>query len=235
VALAGDDAIWTATLSSGTVDSDFPLVNAQSADPALLAKSTGNTFSITITTSLFTPVAVAVIQSNATSGTFNGGSITFPGTDSEGQRVHAWQALTVGAGTSWTLVLNAAVPVFVGRICLVATLYDLNIKYGYQVGKNRPADTLIQTRGGSLLHHSFALRTRWAQGVVDVHEDETLMEALDASAKGQALPMLFIPDENANDAWFARQMNPFSKTYPNIDVREHQLRFEEASSGPVNG
>ena len=47
--------------------------------------------------------------------------------------------------------------------------------------------------------------------------------------------MLLIPDENVNDAWFARQMNPFAKSYPNVDVREHKLRFEEASNGPVNG
>jgi hypothetical protein len=47
--------------------------------------------------------------------------------------------------------------------------------------------------------------------------------------------MLLIPDENVNEAWFARQVTPYMKTYTDYDVRETPLRFETLSTGPVNG
>lgn len=239
IALAGDDLITTATLSASDDDSEYPITNAQNQNPAHLAKGVANTLTVTITTPSATPVAIALIQTNAETATFQGDAITIPALDSEGQRVHPWldmRGSPWGAGTSWSLVLSkASGVVFIGRICLVVDLHELNIRYGYDVGRVRPADVEITTRGGSILYHSFGVRTKWAQGVCDLHDDEALLSSLDVSAKGKTFPMLFIPDENTNEAWFARQVNPYSKKYPTIDVRETPLRFEELSCGPVNG
>ena len=237
VALAGDDLINTATLASGDDDPDFPITNAQTQNPAQLAKANANTMTVTITTVSAVPVAVFIGQSNAETGSLDGQAITFPGLDSEGQRIHAWKLLTgLTAGTSRTLILSKASGVlFVGRICLVVQLRELNVKYGWEVGRLRPADIDISTRAGSVINVPYGIRTKWAQGVVDLHEDESLLSELDLSAKGKTFPMLFIPDEATNEAWFARQVNPYTKRYPNIDVRETPLRFEELSCGPVNG
>lgn len=237
VGLAGHDLIWSATLSASDDDTEFPIQNAQTDDPALLCKGVANTLNITITTASATPVAIALIQTNAETGTLDGQAITFPGLDSEGQRIHPWKLLAgLSPGTSRTLVLSkASGVVFVGRICLLTELQELNVKYGWERGRFRPADIEIPTRGGSLLYHSFGVRTKWAQGVVDLHEDETMLSSLDLSAKGKTLPMLFIPDEATNEAWFARQSTPYSVGIPNIDVRETKLRFDEVSCGPVNG
>jgi len=238
VALAGDDAVTTATLSMSNEDADFPAANAQSYNPAKLAKSTTNTTTFTITTSSITPRAIALIQTNAESATINGNAITIAGLDSDGQRIHSWLDLEglVGAGTSWTLVLTkASGTVFIGRIVLVVDLHELNVRYGWEVGRNRPGEITIETRLGTILKHTAELRTRYAQGVVNLLEDEDLLDSLDSSAKGSNIPYLLIPDEGVNDAWYVRQSSPYRKGYPDIDVRETPLRFDELSNGPVNG
>lgn len=238
VALAGDDVVTTATIVMSNEDADFPAENAQSHNPAHLAKSTTNTTTFTITTSSVTPVAVALFQTNAESATLNGNALTMPALDSEGLRVHPWLDLTglVAAGTSWSLVLTKATGVvWVGRISLVVALRELNVKYGWELGRLRPADIELTTRGASVINLPYGIRTKWAEGVVDLHEDESMLSSLDLSSKGKTLPMLFIPDEAVNEAWFARQVNPYTRKYPNIDVRETPLRFEELSCGPVNG
>ena len=239
VALAGDDAVTTATISMTNEDADFPAENAQNYNPAHLAKSTTTTTTFTITTSSIEPVAVALIQTNAETATLNGNAITIPALDSDGQRIHPWldmRGSPLASGTTWTLVLSkASGTVFIGRICLVVALHELNVRYGWEVGRNRPGETTIETRGGSILKHTMELRSRWAQGVVNLLEDEALLASLDSSAKGSNIPYLLIPDEVVNDAWYVRQSSPYRKGYPDIDVRETPLRFDELSNGPVNG
>jgi hypothetical protein len=239
VALAGDDAVTTATISMSNEDAEFPAENAQSYNPAKLAKSTTNTTTFTITTSSITPVAIALIQTNAETATLNGLPITIPVLDSDGQRIHPWldmRGSPEAAGTSWTLVLSkASGVVFIGRICLVVALHALNVRYGWEVGRNRPGEVTIETRMGVVLKHTSELRSRYAQGVVNLLEDEALLASLDSSAKGSNLPYLLIPDEDTNDAWYVRQSSPYRKGYPDIDVRETPLRFDELVNGPVNG
>lgn len=239
VALAGDDVINVATITSADDDPEFPITNAQDQNPAKLAKGVANTLTANITTSSVLPVAAAAFQTNAETITINGHSFVVPGLDSEGQRIHPWLGLTgliTVAGTSWTMVFSkASGVVFVGRISLVVALRDLNVKYGWEVGRIRPADIDVTTRAASVINLPYGIRTKWAEGVVDLHEDEAMLSSLDLSAKGRTFPMLFIPDEAVNEAWFARQVNPYTRKYPNIDVRETPLRFEELSCGPVNG
>lgn len=239
IGLATDDLVRAATVSMTNEDAANPAENAQTDNPAVVAKSTTNTTTFTITTTSADPQYLAIINSNAETGTFNGNAITFPGTDLEGLRVHAvldLRELAITAGTSWTLVLSkAAGTLFFGRILLFDAVSNLNVKYGWEVGAIRPGEVRIQTRGGVILKHSQGLRTRWAQGAVDLLEDEALMASLDLGAKGDYLPFLLVPDEAVNDGWFVHQTLPFTKGYPNIDVREHKLRFEELVCGPVNG
>jgi hypothetical protein len=239
VALAGDDAVTTATISMSNEDAEFPAENAQSFNPAKLAKSTTTSSLFTITTPSITPVALAVIQTNAEQVKFNGDDVTLAPLDSDGQRIHSWLDLRGSppvAGTSWTVeIIKASGVVFVGRICLVVALHELNVRYGWEVGRNRPGEVTIETRMGVILKHTSELRSRYAQGVVNLLEDEALLASLDSSAKGSNLPYLLIPDEDTNDAWYVRQSSPYRKGYPDIDVRETPLRFDELVNGPVNG
>jgi hypothetical protein len=239
VGLAGDDVVTLGAIAANTPDSDFPAVNAQSSNPARLAKSTGNTITFTVTTASVSVVAVALIQTNADTATVNGVSLTIPAVDADGQRIHGWldrRTVPMGPTTTWTIVLSKASGiVWVGRIVLLVDIHELNLRYGLKRGRLRPGDTTITTRGGSELDHTMEIRRRWAQGAVNLSEDEALLASLDASAKGRNLPFLLIPDEAANDAWFVKQVTPYEVGYPDIDVRETPLRFEEVSSGPVNG
>jgi hypothetical protein len=240
VAPASVDLVWDATLSMSSEDPDHPVENIQTSDPALLAKSLTNTTTIGITTPLATPVAIALIQTNAESASLNGNPIPIPATELDGQRIHAWLNMStspIASGTSWNLTLSrASGVVFIGRVVLVTALYALPLKYGLETGRNRPGATESRTRLGSLNRVSAGIRTRWARGAVDIIEAETLMRDLEASAQGMQIPFLFIPDENVNDAWFVTYVaNDFRVQYPNYDVRDVAFAVEEVSNGPVNG
>lgn len=235
-----DDLIWAAGLSMTNENAEYPVENAQGVAPVPPAKSTTTTTTITITTPSARPVYLALHNTNATSGTFNGNAITFPGLDAEGQRLGPrldLRTLIVANGTSWTLVLTVASGVvWVGRISLVTAVYELNIKHGtWQVGRRRPAEVTIETRGGHVLKHAYGVRTRWAKGVVDLLEDEADISGLDLKANGSVLPFLLVPDEATNDAWFVRQTTDYAKAYSEYDVRTTSLTFEELTTGPPNG
>lgn len=240
VALPGDDAIWGASLSMTNEDPAYPAGNLKNEDPADAAKSLTTTTTITITTSSITPVAVALINTNAETASFNGDPFTIPSLDPDGQRIHPWLDLRgspLPAGTSWTVVLSrASGVVWCGRIVLVTAIYDLNLKYGLQRGRLRPGAIEITTRLGSRIKHDAQIRTRWARGSVDRSESESLLHQLEASAKGSRLPFLLIPDELTNDAWFVTfKANDFLSTIADLDVIEIPLAFDEVSSGPPNG
>jgi hypothetical protein len=66
VALPGDDAVWNATVAMTNEDAAYPAANIKDADPATVAKSTTTTTTITLTTSGISPVAIALINTNAT-------------------------------------------------------------------------------------------------------------------------------------------------------------------------
>lgn len=103
VALPGDDAVWTATVAMSSEDAAFPATNLQTGDPAEVAKSTGTSTTITITTPSITPVAVALINTNAETASINGDPITIPALDPDGQRKHAWMDMRgspSGTGTT---------------------------------------------------------------------------------------------------------------------------------------
>lgn len=239
VVLAGDDAVFGAGASMTNEDASYPATNLLLRDPAKLAKSTTNTTTITITTSSITALLFALINTNAETATINGHSVTIPSLDPDGQRLHPWlDRRTSGiTTTTWTIVLSkASGVVWLGTPVIASAVYDLNLRYGLQVGRFRPGDIEIRTRLGSVIRHGAQIRTRWARGVVNLIESETLMRALESSAKGSLLPFLFIPDEASNDAWFVKfQANDFSLAYPDIDVREVPFAVEELSSGPPNG
>jgi hypothetical protein len=236
--VAWEDLIWDAGLSMSNENAAKPIGNAQGIAPVPVAESTTTTTTITIT-SAGTPDYLALINCNAATGTFAGHAITFPGLDLEDQRINACldlRLLGIGGGP-WSLVLN--VPsgvVWVGRIVLATAIYPLNIKHGtWKRGRVRPGEIRIPTNAGHIIKHSQALRGKWAEGVVDITEDETLMSNLDLAGRGDYFPCLLIPDENVNEAWWVHQTAPFEKSLVNYDVPEHKLRFEELVMGPVNG
>jgi len=240
VAYPGDDVVWTGTVGMTNEDADYPAENVQDADPAKVAKATGTSTTITVTTSSVSVVGAALINTNAETATVNGVSVTIPALEADGQRVHGWldrRTNPLGPATSWSIALSrSSGVVWIGRICLVVALRNLNLKYGLAMGRRRPGDVAITTRLGSIVRYGAQIRTRWAQGSVDLIEDATMLHALEASAKGTLLPFLFIPDELADDAWFVSMAaSDFSMTIPNYDVREITLSFEELSGGPPNG
>jgi hypothetical protein len=126
--------------------------------------------------------------------------------------------------------------VWIGAIPLLTDIHELNLRYGLEMGRRRPGDTLLQTRGGSIIRHGYQIRTRWARGEVNLIENEDLLKRLEANAKGAILPFVFIPDEAVNDAWYVSfAANDFKWGYPDYDVRPIPLAFEEISGGPPNG
>lgn len=240
VGLPGHDIGLTAAWVGNTVDADYPATNLNLGDPAKVVKSTGNTLTLTGTTASSSVVVAAVINTNATTVTVNSVSLTVPSLDSDGQRKHGWldrRETPLGPTTTWTIALSrASGVVWTGPIVLLTAVWELNLRYGLQLGRLRPSDTVIRTRGGSLIKHGFQIRTRTARGVITDVDSQSLLESLEASAKGQILPFLFIPDEAVNDAWLVSfdEAN-FSVGYPDYDVRDMGFQVTELSGGPPNG
>jgi hypothetical protein len=240
LAFPADDHVTAATVAWGSEDIAFPAENVQDSDPANVTKSTLASDTLTITTSSIIPVAVALINTNATSATINGVSVPIPALDAGGQRIHAWKDLTLsglGSNTVWSIVLTrSSGPVWIGRICLVTAIQDVNMKYGLRLGHKRPGDIEIQTRLGSIIRHNAKIRQRTAEGEVDWQPSEAMLRQLDANAEGANTPFLFIPDEATNDAWFVTfKSSEFWVRYEDVDVRMIALSFLEVSNGPPNG
>jgi hypothetical protein len=234
------DLIWDAGLVMTNQDPDYPVGNAQGISAETVAKSTTTTTTVTITTPSAVPLYFAVINTNAETITFNGNAVTVPAVEQDFQRVHPrrdLRPLSLSAGTSWSVVLSrSSGVVWFSRLSLATAVIEVNAKYGWSYGRMRPGDVEIRTRLGSMIRHSAEIRTRWAEGVVDLIEDAATLAALESAAMGKQLPFLFIPDENTNDAWWVRLHAPdFRTSIPNYDVREIPLRFEELSTGPRNG
>lgn len=240
VGLAGDDLGLTASYAMSNEDADYPASNLAGGDPALVAKSSTTSTTITVTTGSQSVVGVALINTNAETATVNGQAVTIPSLDYDGQRVHGWidrRTAPLGPTTTWSVALSRpSGVVWIGHIALLVSLHALNLKYGLTVGRRRPGDVEIMTRLGSALRYGAQIRTRWAKGVVDLEDDEALLRTLEASAKGVVLPFLFIPDEASNDAWLVKfAANDWALSYPNYGVREVPLALEEISGGPPNG
>jgi hypothetical protein len=252
VALPSDDVAYRCNLTMTTPDPEYPVENLLDPDPANLTKSTADDTDITFEAidvlgapMAVTPVAVAIFNTNADAGLFDGTiPIVIPNHDPDGQRVHAWvnlAGLVPTPQTTFTIHLQrsgggTSQPVWVGRIALVTALQPLNLRYGLKLGRNRPGDIQITTRLGTVLTNPAGIRTRWAEGEVGLLEDQTLMDALEANAQGIQLPFLFIPDEEQNSAWWVRfRANDYSVTYPDLDGRTIPFRVDELSNGPVDG
>lgn len=236
IALPQDDLTRPGALSMTNEDASFPATNAATDDPARVAKSTTTTTTFTLTTPSASVVAVALIQTNATTASINGVDIPTVGLDLEGQRIHPWLYFPtpLGPTTTWEIELSRPSGiVFLGRLVVLTAIYPLNVKYGWAVGRVRGADDEIPTRRGSINYVGGDIRTKWGEGVVDLIEDEALLSALDLGCAGKFRPTLLIPDEHANEAWFVRQTTPYARSVTNLDVRVTHLRFEEVSSGPV--
>jgi hypothetical protein len=167
---------------------------------------------------------------------------------------HPWRSLRdlVAPATTFTIPLSGPVepslatdPIWVGRIALICFhefesevvrggLRALNLRYGLKLGRNRPGDVAITTRLGTVLTNSSGIRTRWAEGEVGLLEDQTVLDALEASAQGMQLPFLFVPDEQQNSAWWVRfRANDYSVEIPDLDGRRIPFRVDELSSGPI--
>jgi hypothetical protein len=232
--------VSTTTFSMTNEDAEYPAENLGDGDPANTAKSTTNTTTITITTSSASVVIGAIINTNATTVTINGVTVTIPAVELDGQRIHGWldrRTTPLGPATTWTIVLTRPTGVvWVGAIPLLTAVSELNLRYGLEMGRRRPGDTAIPTRMGSIMKHPADIRTRWAKGEVNLIENETLLKQHEASAEGFIGSFLFIPDEATNDAWYVSYAaNDFKWGYPDYDVRPIPLAFEELSGGPPNG
>jgi hypothetical protein len=242
VGLPGQDLtlLPATTFSMTNEDAEYPAENLGDGDPANVAKSTTNTTTITITTTSASVVAAMLANTNAETASVQAVSVTVPAVDYDEQRIHPWldrRTSPLGPSTTWTIVLSrASGVVWIGAIPLLTDIHELNLRYGLEMGRRRPGDTLLQTRGGSIIRHGYQIRTRWARGEVNLIENEDLLKRLEANAKGAILPFVFIPDEAVNDAWYVSfAANDFKWGYPDYDVRPIPLAFEEISGGPPNG
>lgn len=242
-----DDAIEFAedlglSLGMTNEDPDYPVLNLLDDDPATVAWATANGTTITLNfTTAVTPKAIALINTNAAVATINGIDIPIPPPQffTSADRLNPWRFLTLPSGTLYTLTL-AAEPgeprVWIGRICLLRELWPLNVRYGFSIGVTRPGRVFLTTRLGSKIVHDADIRLRTASGVVNLKEDEMMLRGLEASARGQLTPWVFIPDDRENDAWYVRfRTDEFLTTYPDYDVAEIPLAVEELSNGPPLG
>ncbi|MGE3175924.1 MAG: hypothetical protein AB7O32_00525 [Vicinamibacterales bacterium] len=245
LALPGDDLVWTATVSMTDEDADYPATNVQHWNPARLAKATASSTTVTIDCSgNVTPVAVALINTNATSAAISNAAglnqaITIPALEADGQRIHGWQSL-IGLSnvTDDIFDIDLSRPsgvVTIGRIALVVQVYDVNWVPGHVVGIDRPGNVALRTRLGTVIVHDAGIRVRSVDATFDLAEDAPVWRGLERSAKGEALPFLFIPDDTQNDAWWVRLDPSFRERSGLPGFMSLPRRMTELSSGPPNG
>ena len=208
------------SITATNINSLYPLSNSQGNDPADTTKSTSITTVISMVfPSDITPVAYMVANTNATSISLSNGAgmtaqaITIPSRTGDGQILNGWKNMIgVSSATDdvWTLTLpkSGSEVLEFGRVCIVTSLYNAGVIWGSgqgpKIGIERPGQVENVTRLGTVWRAQSGVQFRTFSGQVRRTTHLANFQALEALANGSGTGFMFIPDFQANEAWFAR-------------------------------
>jgi hypothetical protein len=196
------------SITATNANSLYPVTNAIDYDPANPFKAASTTVSVTLYHANAARHYAALINHNlvgATSVAVGGVAVTVPSRTPDGQCVNPITVLSLGAGTSTTVVVTGATSaVALGAICLISSLAPLNWAWGgptVDLEAEWPVNE-ITTFGGSTLRYNKGYRVRRARGILTRESHRTQWETLAQTSQGRNVPFVFVPDLDVNDAWY---------------------------------
>jgi len=168
-------------------------------------------------------------------------NLTAPAEPGDGLPINPWvdlRAVSDTVATVWNVaVTGATAPVAMGDLVLVATLRELNVKWGYSEQEKQPVIE-HRTEYGRRLVYNLGVRARYFSGTAILFTDRDALRTLHREARGSLIPFLLIPNESENDALLVQwredtrtEQNEFI-TPDNADgVTEMPVAFEEVNAG----
>lgn len=221
IAYADMDLIRDAALSATNENADFPIERVQVDDhdsPVNPFKATTTASVITITLDDDeTPDCLAIINHNLEGATVtlaNGAgfsqAVEIPSRTRDGLCVNAFfdmRELANRLDDVWTLTITgAAGNIAIGRLVLIATGGLQPVPWLVKTPSYRPERLMssLKTYAGVELIHDKGIRIRHASGRTIEDADRAVQEAAWDAARGRALPFLFVPETDVNDAWWVR-------------------------------
>lgn len=235
----------TISLTSGTVNSSFPLTNIQDLNPAKPTKTTGTaatfraTFGAPVVLEMvsFGPHNLAGATVTLTNGAGLSRPITIPSNREDGLSVNPFDDFSAVAqatrtSTTWDLVITgAAANIAIGEWQLIATKRTLDIRWGVEDTEDHR--TIVhETDYGAKLKYWLGVSQRSLRAKVNRESERANLLSLIRSAQGQYKAFILILDSSVNDAWLvdlATDAREFTREHTNItDV---DLGFVELQRG----
>lgn len=168
-------------------------------------------------------------------------TITIPAYRADGTSTNAWKDLTVVAGYGayryTRLYVSSAngAAIQIGEIWLVGTKRQLvrNYQWGFVTDtfakglEHRTELGVVKTFGLGVSSRVLRVSLRGEES------DRADLETWYLDARGRRDPVLIIPDDLVNDAWFCRVPAVLSLTRQFTDVNDTELTFDEVVRGPA--
>lgn len=206
-----NNAIAAATLSwaVGTADSDFPITNAKTLEPDVVAKANENTATLRLTFGGSTPlVGLVLINVNFPSVTVgltnNGGmatqNVTVPDPEDDLCVNVFWDLDGVAntSATQWNIPVVGTAPVTIGTIVPVLSWDEFRMRWGQKLVERFP---VIEHRTGyqKRLQYRIPVRSRMFSGTPFYAEDRNLLRTVRREARGSITPFVFLPNRHDTD------------------------------------
>lgn len=205
----------TLTWAVSSADADYPIANAATLEPDVVAKAVDATATLRATfagaRTLEGIIAVNVNWAGLTIGlTNNAGMATqnrvVPDPE-DGLAVNVWwdlRGISNTSATQWNLpVAGASADVTIGTLVLVESWEELRIRWGYRVRDVLP---VIEKRTGhrKRLQYRIPVRVREFSGLPFYAEDRLMLRRLRREAQGSIIPWSLIPDQEDHDAFLVQ-------------------------------
>lgn len=249
-----NNAIAAATLSwaVGTPDSEFPILNAKTLEPDVVAKANENTATLRLTYGapvvLKGLVLINVNFPGVTVGITNNGGMTaqtktIPDPEDD-LAIHVFWDLEDVLGTSatqWNIPVVGSHPVTIGTVIPVLDWDEFRMRWGQKLVERFP---VIEHRTGykKRLQYRIPVRTRDFFGTPFYAEDRNLLRTVRRETHGSMTPFVYLPDRNDTDVALVQyagtdheEQQVFTDgLFPDSSARgivDMPVTFEEVSSG----
>ena len=206
-----NNAIDSFTLSwaVGSADSEFPITNAKTLEPDVVAKANENTATMRLTA--VSPVALkglALFNVNfpgvAVGITNNGGMATQTKTVPEPEddlAIHVFwdfDGVSGAVATQWNIPVVGSHPVTIGTVVPILDWDEFRMRWGQKLVERFP---VLEQRTGyqKRLQYRIPVRTRIFSGTPFYAEDRNLLRTVRREAHGSMTPFVFLPDRNDAD------------------------------------
>lgn len=242
------------TVETGTEDTDYPVSNLTTTNPAKPGKLTtssgrivfdfGSAQTIQLVALIHTNLDAGLtvkIQANATNSWATPSldtAITIPTVPQDSYPLNPWLDLSgsVQSYRYWAVYVSGtnSAAVAIGKVCLQATKRELspNLLWGYIEAEERPAVEHRTTYGVSTVYTLGPRLRRVIGRVKATTAGATDLLALERAAGHRGSPFLFILHPDQNDALYVRWATPmFAQQYEFTSIRPIDVAFEEVSRG----